>query len=184
MRNRFQTFLIVSILLTAWQATALEPASHFSDHMVLQRGASVPVWGVAEPGAKVSVSFAGQTVTGKADNAGKWRVALKAMSASAENRAMTIESGGKKMAIKNVLVGDVWVGSGQSNMAGRVASYMKNDPTLAKLVDAAPYPTMRLLQGGPKPTWSTADKDSVRHRMTLTQECELKVSNVLRGLRS
>ena len=161
MRNRFQTFLIVSILLTAWQATALEPASHFSDHMVLQRGASVPVWGVAEPGAKVSVSFAGQTVTGKADNAGKWRVALKAMSASAENLVMTIESGGKKMAIKNVLVGDVWVGSGQSNMAGRVASYMKNDPTLAKLVDAAPYPSMRLLQGGPKPTWSTADKASV-----------------------
>ena len=140
---------------------ALEPASHFSDHMVLQRDAKAPVWGVAEPGAEVRVSFAGQTVAGRADKAGAWRVELKPMSASAENRAMTIASGEKKKTINNVLVGEVWVGSGQSNMAGRVASYAKNDPTLAKLIDAAPYPSIRLLQGGPKPSWTAADKDSV-----------------------
>lgn len=129
--------------------------------MVLQRGVQAPVWDNAEPGATVTVSFAGQAVTGKADQAGKWRVALVPMSASAENRVMTIASGGKKAAIGNMLVGEVWVGSGQSNMAGRVASYMKNDATLADLAAGAPYPSMRLLQGGPKPTWTPADKDSV-----------------------
>lgn len=161
MRNRFRSYLIVSFLLIAWQGKALEPASIFSDHMVLQRGVQAPVWGEAEPGATVTVSFAGQTVTGKADPAGKWRVALEPMSASAENRVMTIASGGKKVTIANVLVGEVWVGSGQSNMAGRVASYMKNDSTLADLAAAAPFPSMRLLQGGPKPEWTPADEDSV-----------------------
>lgn len=149
--------LIAASFALAASALALEPASHFSDLMVLQRDANVPVWGTAKAGAEVTVSFAGQTVSGKADQQGKWRLVLKPMPASAKDRSMTISGDGKMKTINKVLVGDVWVGSGQSNMAGRTASYAKNDPTLAALVEQAPYPSIRLMPGGPKPKWVAAD---------------------------
>ena len=63
--------------------------------------------------------------------------------------------------IADVLVGEVWVGSGQSNMAGGVGGYAKRDATLAKLVEGAPYPKIRLLKGGPKPTWIEATPETV-----------------------
>jgi sialate O-acetylesterase len=154
-------FLLVALLLSASQIAGAVPASHFSDRMVLQRDTKVPIWGVSKPGTTVTVSFAGQTVKGQADDAGKWRVELAPLSASAKNRVMTIKGSGKTTTLKDVLVGEVWVGSGQSNMAGGTASYMKNDPTLAKLVANAPYPAMRLLRGGPKPSWTSADKVSI-----------------------
>jgi sialate O-acetylesterase len=162
MEIRFlRTLVVAALWLAATQLPAVTPASHFSDHMVLQRDAKVPIWGTADPGTKVTVSFAGKTVSGKADKAGKWRVELAPMAASAKNRVLTIKGDGKTKTLKNVLVGEVWVGSGQSNMAGGVSSYAKNDPTLAELVAAAPYPTMRLLRGGPKPNWTPADKVNI-----------------------
>ncbi|MFT6618362.1 MAG: sialate O-acetylesterase [Limisphaerales bacterium] len=153
--------LLVALLLTALQLEAVTPASHFSDRMVLQRDTKVPVWGISKPGVTVTVSFAGQTVSGQADKSGKWRVELARLTASAKNRVMTLKGGGKTVTLNDVLVGEVWVGSGQSNMAGATGSYMKNDPTLAKLVAAAPYPAMRLLRGGPKPRWTAADEASI-----------------------
>lgn len=162
MHSRFIPALASAVLvLTVLQSQALETASHFSDHMVLQRDAKVPIWGTAAPGAKVTVSFAGQTVSGKADKSGSWRVELTPMSASAQDRTLTVTGDGRKQTLKNVLVGDVWLGSGQSNMAGRTSGYAKKDPTLAALVEAAPYPAIRLLRGGPKPVWETATKDTV-----------------------
>ena len=88
----------------------------FADNMVLQRGVAVPVWGTAAPGEPVKVEFAGQSKTAKADAAGLWRVSLDPMSASSENRTMKVfgAEGGEE--IKNVLVGEVWFASGQSNM--------------------------------------------------------------------
>ena len=88
----------------------------FADNMVLQRGVAVPVWGTAAPGEPVKVEFAGQSKTVKADAAGLWRVSLDPMSASSENRTMKVfgAEGGEE--IKNVLVGEVWFASGQSNM--------------------------------------------------------------------
>ncbi len=159
----------LSFLLTAWLLVglvspllALEPASHFSDHMVLQRGMKVPVWGTAAAGSEVTVTFAGKSAMGTADADGTWRVALPALEASAEGRPMTIAGGGKEVTIADVLVGDVWLGSGQSNMAGRVSSYAKNDETLAKLVEQAPYPSIRLMNGGPKPIWKLAAPENVK----------------------
>ena len=105
-------------MATILSADALEPASHFSDHMVLQRDAKVPVWGKAEAGSEVTVSFAGQRAIGKAAANGEWRVSLKPMAASSKGRMMTVMAGDRKKMIKDVLVGEVWVGSGQSNMAG------------------------------------------------------------------
>jgi len=102
---------------------AIQMGAPFSDHAVLQRGMKVPVWGTAMPSANVVVSFAGQTKTGTADDSGRWRVTLEPMEASKEGRTMTISSSASNlhpptfsMNVEDVLVGEVWFASGQSNM--------------------------------------------------------------------
>ncbi len=87
----------------------------FSDHMVLQRDARVPVWGTAAPGEKITVEFAGQSASTNAGADGKWRVALADLKAGAP-QTLTIR-GNNTIIIQDVLVGEVWLGSGQSNMA-------------------------------------------------------------------
>lgn len=132
-----------------------------SDHMVLQRDAKVPIWGMAAAGEAVTVSFAGQKKSATADATGKWMVTLDPMSVCAEARVMTIESSIKdaKLEITDILVGEVWVGSGQSNMAGGAGGYAKNDPVLAANIAAAPYPKLRLCKSSQP--WSTAESNSV-----------------------
>ncbi|MDG1894501.1 MAG: sialate O-acetylesterase [Fuerstiella sp.] len=76
----------------------------------------VPVWGWSEPGAKVMVGFAGQKESSTADNSGRWLIKLQPMRASAESRELTVTSVDKKVTLKDVLVGEVWLASGQSNM--------------------------------------------------------------------
>jgi len=132
-----------------------------SDHMVLQRDAKVPIWGMAAADEAVTVSFAGQKKSTKADATGKWMVTLDPMPVCAEARVMTIESSIKdaKLEITDILVGEVWVGSGQSNMAGGAGGYAKNDPVLAANIAAAPYPKLRLCKSSQP--WSTATSNSV-----------------------
>ena len=96
---------------------ALEPGAPFADHAVLQREMPVPVWGWSEPGARVTVSFGGQSASATAADNGKWTVTLDPLEASAEPRVMTIsEEGGESLTLENLLVGEVWMASGQSNM--------------------------------------------------------------------
>jgi sialate O-acetylesterase len=122
----------------------LKPAPLFQDGAVLQRDKSVPVWGRADAGSEVSVSFGGQTKTTTADAAGRWQVALDAMPASSESRSLTItEAGSPALEIKDVLVGEVWLGSGQSNMQWSVSQVRKEDQQLAA---AGPVPLLRLFQ--------------------------------------
>lgn len=83
--------------------------------MVLQRNQKVPIWGTAHKGEKITVQFAGQSQTALADTAGNWHVWLNAMPASAQGRTMTI-SGSNTIRLNNILVGEVWFCSGQSNM--------------------------------------------------------------------
>ncbi|SCW74091.1 sialate O-acetylesterase [Mucilaginibacter sp. NFR10] len=85
------------------------------NNMVLQRNAPVPVWGTASPGEKVTVKFNKQTKTTVADAAGKWMVKLDAMPASVIPTTLTI-SGKNTIQLQNILVGEVWLCSGQSNM--------------------------------------------------------------------
>ena len=100
-------------------AAALEPANAFGDHMVLQRGVPVPVWGRAEPGEEVTVEFAGRRQTATAAADGAWKVKLDALDASAEPRELVVRGSksAKPVVLKDVLVGDVWLCGGQSNMA-------------------------------------------------------------------
>ncbi len=110
----------------------------FSDHMVLQRDAEVPVWGWAAPGEKVTVSIAGQTANATAGKDGKWQVDLAPM---IPGRTHTLTVQGKNtLTMKDVLIGDVWLGSGQSNMAMKV--FASNDPEKEKTV--ANYPRIRM----------------------------------------
>ena len=118
------------VLLAAGMATAaaqakLELGTPFSDHAVLQRGVEVPVWGTASPGSKVTVAFACAEVSAKAGGDGAWSVRLPAMEASAESRTMTVRELDEgllfddvtdSVEVKDVLVGEVWFASGQSNM--------------------------------------------------------------------
>ena len=89
----------------------------FADHMILQRERAVPVWGWCDGEAKVTVQFAGQTRDAVADKTGKWSVTLDAMKASSEARTMLITAGEARVEIRDVLVGEVWLCAGQSNMA-------------------------------------------------------------------
>ncbi len=127
----------------------------FTPHMVLQRSMEVPIWGTASPGEKVTVSFAGQTKTATADGKGAWRVKLAPLSASAQPQVLTV--GDRK--IDDVLVGDVWVGSGQSNMDMPAQSYVENDPVLAAAVKQS-FPKLRLLRKGPGDVWEVSSPET------------------------
>jgi hypothetical protein len=87
----------------------------FCEHMVLQAGQPVPVWGTAEAGEKVTVEFAGQSKTAEADAAGRWRVTLDPLAVQATPGVLTAR-GSDTVTVSDVVVGDVWLASGQSNM--------------------------------------------------------------------
>jgi len=106
----------------------------FSDNMVLQRERPVRIWGFAAAGAKVTVQFAGQTavaVAGKDVNpyttplnkARSWMVTLKPLAVSKEPQSMTVRTEAETRTLKNILVGDVWICSGQSNMGRNVGRH-------------------------------------------------------------
>src|SRR5579871_6376766 len=85
-----------------------------SDHMVLQRDTAVPIWGWSSPGEEVNVTLAGQTKTTKAGADGKWRVQLEPLQAAGPH-TLTVK-GTNTLTVEDVLVGEVWLASGQSNM--------------------------------------------------------------------
>jgi sialate O-acetylesterase len=117
----------------------------------------VPIWGTAAPGEKVTVKFGDQTKTAEADAQGKWMVKLDPLQVG-EPGSMTI-AGANTLTLEDVLVGEVWVGSGQSNMDMGVNSYVKGDEVLAKMA-AESYPKIRLIRCGRK-GWEEATPQSI-----------------------
>jgi sialate O-acetylesterase len=110
-------FIVLIALLVAGfsaKANVILP-NIFANHMVLQRNQPVAIFGSASPGEQVSVAFQNQLKTTEADQNGRWKVELKAMSANAVGQTLTI-SGNNRIELKDVLVGEVWLCSGQSNM--------------------------------------------------------------------
>ena len=87
----------------------------FQDHMILQQGVANRVWGTAIPDERVTVDFAGKKVSDTADAKGKWEVRLPPLEATSEPMAMSV-SGSSTIAIQDVLIGEVWLAAGQSNM--------------------------------------------------------------------
>ncbi len=118
--KRMTPLFLIAMFLLGQGVLHAEPrlAKIFSENMVLQRDLEVPVWGWADPGEEVSIDFAGQSRKTVADQKGEWKLKLDKMPASGEGREFRVSSPKftKPIILTNVLVGDVWVCSGQSNM--------------------------------------------------------------------
>ncbi len=143
--KRLPIFLCAILCLSASARAELRLPGFFGDHMVLQRDAPIPVWGWADPGAEVSVLLGtdeAKAVTAKAGEDGRWKVALPAMEANAEGLSLTVKSGDKTLTLKDVLVGEVWLCSGQSNMEWTVAASLNP----AEEIAAANFPAIRQMK--------------------------------------
>ncbi|BCX46827.1 9-O-acetylesterase [Haloferula helveola] len=132
---------IAGVFLIVNATAELRPAKIFTDHMVLQQELPVAVFGQADPGKAVSVSFKGAEAKGKADAGGRWEARLPAMEADGEAHSLLISDGDETVELKDVLLGEVWICGGQSNM-GR--------PVTGKQAETADHPQIRLfnISGG------------------------------------
>src|SRR5690606_12870540 len=120
---------------TAAAAASLELPLVFADGMVLQRDAPLPVWGQARPGCQVRVTLDGEHASGTADPAGRWAVTLPPQVAGGPY-VLAIEACGQQRRIGDVLVGEVWLASGQSNMEWPVAQTEHAHEDIASAGDA------------------------------------------------
>ncbi len=142
------------------------PASLFQDHAVLQRDKPLPVWGRSDAGEKVAVVFAGQRVETVADTAGEWSVTLAPLPANSTPATLTI-TGKNTVTLSDIVVGEVWLASGQSNMEWVVKN--SHDADLETRV--ARFPLVREIKvehavaespaDGVKGTWRRAVPDTV-----------------------
>ena len=130
-------WVVLAAAATAAVADVKLPAV-IGDHMVLQQGMKVPIWGWAEAGEKVTVKVGGRSATATTGNDGCWRVNLEPLKAGGPLK-MTV-AGKNTLTVDDILVGEVWVGSGQSNMEMNVGS----SANAAQEIAAAEYPKMRL----------------------------------------
>ncbi|MCA9054259.1 MAG: 9-O-acetylesterase, partial [Planctomycetaceae bacterium] len=140
MRNWLPAIGCVALsIATTAQAEVKLPAV-FGSHMVLQRDIPVPVWGWGAPGEQVTVRFRDQQQAATTGNDGKWSVKLDPLTVG-EPGTLTVQ-GQNTLTLEDVLVGEVWVCSGQSNMQWSVAAAI--DPDLEAA--AADHPHLRLFQ--------------------------------------
>ena len=140
--------LILSVSSLMPIAAKINLCPLFSDNMVLQQRADAPVWGKAEPNATVIVatSWNKATYTTQADQAGKWSVKVRTPKAGGPYSMTINESGNESITLNNILIGEVWLCSGQSNMQMPVSgSWAKVTNHEQEVKDAAKYPKIRLL---------------------------------------
>jgi sialate O-acetylesterase len=132
--------VLILLLAGARPSTRAELKLHalFGDHMVLQQGIAAPVWGTAAPGEEIAVAIADQKKTAKAGADGRWIVKLDPLKAGGPLE-LTV-SGKTTVTLKDVLVGEVWIASGQSNMQWSVKASANPDAEIA----AASHPKLRL----------------------------------------
>jgi len=119
----------------------LELPRIFGDHMVVQRDKPLNVWGWGDKGDSVTVEFCGQTRTAPADSEGKWHLTLEPMPADSRPQAFTVKTKADSWIFKNVVVGDVWLCSGQSNMEASAGGIVNADLDMPR----AKFPSIRCL---------------------------------------
>lgn len=129
-RVHFIALLLALPLASATAMADITLAPLFRDHAVLQRNQAVPVWGRADPGDKITVSFRDQTVGTTAEADGRWIVYLSPMSAAIEPAELTV-TGKTTITLSDVLVGEVWLASGQSNMNRPLSSVPDAEKVIA-----------------------------------------------------
>ncbi len=160
--------LLATVSSTAQAAPQL--ATMFSDHAVLQRGQAIPVWGTAAPREKVTVSLGGSTKVATADKSGDWRVDLPAMQPGGP-LVLTASSASGQAVANDVMIGDVWLCSGQSNMEYPVRRALNGEGEAQGGADAqlrlmkVPQQLAELPQRtfAKTPSWQVATPESVSH---------------------
>ena len=139
--------LSVSSLFAGKATSGGIAAPVFGSHMVLQRDMPVPVWGSAKPNRKITVKFAGQEKSTVSDSKGSWSIKLAPMKVSKKGQVMLIVSGegteAKTTMFDDVLIGEVWFCSGQSNMEWTLKKFKKD-----KVIAAADHPLLRYNKSG------------------------------------
>ena len=130
MKYFFTLLFCICVIFTT--KAQLKTARLFTDHMVLQRNKDIPVWGWAAKNARVKVSLNGETVSAKADEDGNWKIWLKPMKEGGPY-VLTVSSKKEKLVYSDVMLGEVWICSGQSNMefAMRNADGYRNQQKIA-----------------------------------------------------
>ncbi len=169
-RNTVALFLVFAYLSAGELRAELKLHSLFTDHVVLQRGMPVPVWGTADAAGAIEVEFAGQKVKTKAGPDGRWMVVLDSLVANAEPGMMVVRAGAESLTVKDVLVGEVWLCSGQSNMGMSISRSLGQEKTVAE-ADKGAYRAIRLFrvpvrgederQSGVDALWALCDGSSV-----------------------
>ena len=138
MKNSIGVY-IFSLFITSFSWAAIELPNVIGSNMVLQRDLPVPIWGWGDPGEKISVSFAGQNKNTTTSEKGEWMVTLDKLSASFTPSTLVVK-GTNEIRLQNILVGEVWICSGQSNMEWSVKQSLNAQREIA----AANYPNIRL----------------------------------------
>ncbi len=164
---RITTELLAALGLAAcWSSVAqadVKLPNVIGSNMVLQREMALPVWGWADAGEEVTVTLGEATAKTAAGADGKWMVKLPAMKAGGPH-TVTV-SGKNKIELTNILVGEVWVGSGQSNMEWSVQSSTNAQEEIA----AAKYPKIRLFNVAPKKTTAIDPQSNVNPEVVWTE---------------
>jgi len=142
MKLRFSALMsgLASLLFAGTASAEVKLPAIFTSHMVLQQNLANPVWGTATPGADVTVTIADQNVTAKAGADGKWLVKLSPLKATAQPLTLKVKEA-NEVVIDDVLVGEVWICSGQSNMQWEVSQSTNAELEIA----TAKYPQIRFI---------------------------------------
>ncbi|SNT34704.1 sialate O-acetylesterase [Granulicella rosea] len=149
---KFRSLLFAHLALTAVASAEVKLSPLFSDHGVLQRDRPIPVWGTAAPGEAVQVKLGRQELQATADSVGNWRVELASMPAGGPYE-MKVTGPSNKIAIHDLLVGEVWLASGQSNMEISLAIVRNLPQELA----AANHPQLRIFTVARNPVVDPTD---------------------------
>jgi sialate O-acetylesterase len=164
---RLSIAIAISLLTTPFARAEVKLHQLFTDNGILQRDAKVPVWGTTDKPDAVTVKFGEQSVTATPEN-GKWKAELAPMDASADPRDLTVQQGDQTVTRKNIVVGDIWLCGGQSNMQWPLNQSAGKD----EAISASANPAIRLFtvnrRGLPEPqdnlnggNWSEANPKSV-----------------------
>lgn len=166
-----------SLLLTISADAEVKLAKVFTNNMVLQQQKTLRVWGTADTGEKVTVRVGKQTAKAVADSLGKWYVELAPMKASAKEVRFVVNGKSNKITLDNVLIGEVWLAGGQSNMEYSMADHpkyckpKKGDPNrLQKEYESANNPMIRIMHVRkelktdtlPSVGWQMIDRQSLK----------------------
>ena len=166
----FVSFLQVFLMHAGAQEQSLTLGPLFTDHSILQQQQPVPVWGTAAPKAKVIVTFGKTKAKAKADDEGNWKAMLPAQTATFEGKQFVVKAGKEQITLNDVVVGEVWVAAGQSNMEYTMKKYptyqnpYKGEDLAAKELQKPENPKIRVFtcpRKGRGNGWQPANGESL-----------------------